>query len=128
MLFLLALFVLKRMIGSTDQYNEDEYSSYVFNNVKGKNRTTPYHHLFKDTCYSFSIFQSTQLGSSYAKLFYQYESETKVILSSSNTITCQKLYCKKGSKDPFCIRFVTCIRRYKFANTFTIQLFVIISL
>ena len=93
--------------GSVNDYLEPLYSSYKFNNILMKERTTPYHYLYAKTCYPFKTAQSINSGVHNAFLYYQKENEEKVLISHLNSLSCEKMICMKGSKDPKCSPFRT---------------------
>ena len=94
--------------GSVYDKYESLYSYYSFNSIQQKSRTSPYHYLMEKTCYPYQMFQSIDgMYDIHATLFFQYENNSKVVMTSQYSYSCQKLICFNGSKDPRCFKFKT---------------------
>ena len=94
--------------GTLDVDNEDEYSSYEFNNVTSKNRTTPYYLLFSHTCYPYRFTQSVGYSeTNNGSLYFQEKNQEKQIITNETSLTCHKLVCLSGSKHPQCLKYIT---------------------
>ena len=107
----------------------DKISTYKFNGIPCE-RTSPYHYLHNKTCYPYNFAQAIS-SSTYGYLYYQKDNEEKQIITSSTSYSCKKKVCLRGSKDPECFRFHTCVKNNRnsyHSNIPRISLFFIISL
>ena len=91
--------------GSQDGF-EAIYSNYTFNGHSSKNRASSYYHLNKDTCYPYSTVTAVEEGTE-AFLYYQKEGETKILMDSQVSYSCQQFMCFPGSLDSNCYKQVS---------------------
>lgn len=93
--------------GSVRQDYENKYSSYKFKGNVTKNRISEYYHLYRRTCYSYTMIHSFDGGTLTRNLYYQKISGEKQIVTSSTSFTCTRDICFMGSRDPQCRAFRT---------------------
>ena len=108
--------------GPTHDVSETTYSYYSFNEIKSKNRTTAYHYLYRNTCYSYDIVHSYPNSNFEASLYYQKDSDSKVYITSDTSYTCKRAICLKGSQDPRCFQYATCKNRQRNTSIITLIL------
>lgn len=101
---------------SIQQNYETSYSSYTFNNITLKDRTSAYHYLFSKTCYNYRIVHSIDNSATAASLYFQKDSGEKQYVTSSTSYTCNRDICLPGSTDQRCKRFCTCRRNRRNEN------------
>ena len=87
--------------GDTDSNFENQFSSYSFNNVTNKERTTSYFQLSTKTCYPYKFIVSIEVCNK-GELYYQKEGESEKIVTKDVSYSCSKILCFNGSKDPQC--------------------------
>ena len=108
--------------GPTNDNNEAAFSSYTFNEITTKNRTTAYHYLYSHTCYSYIIKHSYPMSTFEASLYYQKDSGNKEYITNDTSYTCQRAICLKGSTDPRCFQYATCKSRQRNTSVITLIL------
>ena len=102
-------------------------SSYSFNSISGRNRTTPYHYLDSNTCYPYSIYQSIDYSDdNFGILYFQKMDEQKQVITSDYSLTCVQIVCMKGSKHPLSVKLITCNHLKIHSNLFISFLFLFI--
>ena len=94
--------------GSIHERYESLYSSYTFNSIQHNSRISPYYYLWANTCYPYYIIHSIDgMYNIYGILYFQKKNNSKVVMTSEYSYSCQKFICLYGSKDPQCFKFKT---------------------
>ena len=94
---------------------ESERSHYSFNSIQHDSRTSPYHYLRPKTCYPYYTKQA--IDATYnvtGALYFQLANNTRILMTSEYSYSCQKLVCFHGSKDPQCFKSYTKASRYPY--------------
>ena len=114
--------------GDIDANFENQYSSYTFNNVSTKSRTTSYFKLTEKTCYTYEIKVSIMKVTK-GELYYQKEGETEKILTKDESYSCYTFLCFSGSADPQCyIPKISCEHKSMTCRGFIQLLFIYVSI
>lgn len=93
--------------GTTLQYVEVQYSKYSFNGNTSKSRVSEYYHLYKGTCYKYKMIHSFGGSNLIGMLYYQKDSQEKVLITKSTSYSCNRDICLPRSRDPRCSAFIT---------------------
>ena len=101
--------------GSVYEKYESDRSYYSFNSIDHNSRISPYHYLRPKTCYPYYTKQAIDgMYNINGSLYFQYNNNPKLLITSDYSYSCRKLICFKGSHDPQCFKFQTYNLRFPY--------------
>ena len=114
--------------GNIDSVNENTWSIYSFNRISSKNRISNFYFLNKSSCYPYIISHSTNVGSAYGILKYQYLNEIEEIMNSSVSYSCDSYFCLNNRIFPICEQLFSFSRKISHINLLNIFFFYLFEL